>query len=228
LLSYLDVFDLFDVLERDWELFGHALIGQTVQCGRVSELRQIRHRIAHCRGPHPDDLGRIEQTLRDLEPGGLEAAVAFNDREIPGTDLDDPVVDGWIRRAHPDARRLIDHAESNYGISFRLGFSRRPWADSYREGKPVSRREGYFWHALFVLHSEGIEPRNLWNDHYLAKPSARDALVLVCIPRSRRPATHIQRYRRLLRLGHQREQDELGTWHPRGRPEPVAGPGRPP
>ena len=37
------------------------------------------------------------------------------------------------------------------------------------------------WHALFVLHSEGIEPRNLWNDHYIAKPSARNALVLVCL-----------------------------------------------
>jgi hypothetical protein len=131
LLSYLDVFDLFNVLERHWDLFGHALIGQTVWRGRIRELRQIRHRIAHCRRPHPDDLGRVEQTLRDLEPGGVQAALAFNDREIPGTDLDDPVVDSWVRRAHPDARRLIDHAESSYDISFRLGFSCRPWADGY-------------------------------------------------------------------------------------------------
>jgi Swt1-like HEPN len=181
LLSYLDVFDLFDLLERQWDLFSHALIDKTVWQGRVRELRQIRHRIAHCRRPHPDDLRRVEQTLRDLEPGGLRAAVSFNDREVPARDLDDPVVEGWLREAHPDARRLVAHAESSYDISFRLGFSRRPWAGSYREDQAISGREGYLWHAIFILHSDGIEPENLWNDHYLTKPATRDRLVLLCM-----------------------------------------------
>jgi len=181
LLSYLDVFDLFDLLERHWDLFSHALIDRTVWQGRVRELRQIRHRIAHCRRPHPDDLRRIEQTLRYLEPGGLRAALSFNDLEVPDGDLDDPVVEGWLRAAHRDARRLVAHAESSYDISFRLAFSHRPWADSYREGQAISGREGYLWHAIFVLHSEGIEPENLWNDHYLAKPATRNTLVLLCM-----------------------------------------------
>ncbi len=181
LLNYLDVFDLFDLLERHWVLFSHALIDQTVWQGRITELRQIRHRIAHCRRPHPDDLRRIEQTLRDLEPGGLRAAMSFNDREVPDEDLDDPVVAGWLRAAHPDARRLVAHAESSYDISFRLAFSHRPWAISYLDGQAISGREGYLWHAIFVLHSEGIEPENLWNDHYLAKPATRNRLVLLCM-----------------------------------------------
>ena len=179
-LSYLDVFDLFDLIEREWDVFQDALLDKDVWHGRTKELRQIRHRSAHCRRPHVDDLSGIEQTLRDLEKGAFRALAHFNRREMPDPALDDPLVDMWARDAHPTARRLIKHAESNYDVSFRLNFSRRPWAPLYGEGSVISGRPGYLWHAVFTLHRDGYEMPFFWNDSYVDRPTVKDEIVFAC------------------------------------------------
>jgi hypothetical protein len=180
LLSYLDVFDLFDLIDEHWDLFKASLIDKEVWPGRTKELRQIRHRIAHCRRPHVDDLSRIEQFMRDLEQGAFRAVTAFNDQAVPNSELDDPVVAGWRRCEHADARRLVEHAESNYEVYFSLAFSRRPWAEPYRRGASISGRPGYLWHANFILHGEGLEVPELWNDYYLARPTTKNSIVYLC------------------------------------------------
>jgi hypothetical protein len=75
ILSYLDVFTLFELIDRNWDLFRSSLIDQQVWDGRIVELRQIRHRISHCPRPHLDESTRIAQTLRDIEQGALQAVV---------------------------------------------------------------------------------------------------------------------------------------------------------
>ncbi len=180
ILSYLDVFDLFDLIDSHWEIFELSLIDQQVWLGRIKELRQIRHRNAHCRRPHADDLARIEQTLRDLESGTFKAVAAFNRRGWPDGDLDDPLVEKWVRRSHGTAQRLIDHAASNYGVDFELNFSHRTWAPDYQDGEPISGQAGYLWHALFVLHNDGIDLKYLWNDTALRRPAIRERLVYLC------------------------------------------------
>lgn len=59
-LAFLDVGKLFEIIDKEWHLFEPSLIGQREWHGRVDELRTIRHRMAHCRRPHDDDLNRIE------------------------------------------------------------------------------------------------------------------------------------------------------------------------
>jgi hypothetical protein len=179
-LSYLDVFDLFDLIESEWGIFECSLLDREVWHGRTKELRQIRHRSAHCRRPHVDELGRIEQTLRDLEKGAFHALSSFNNREVPVRTLDDPLVQLWMRDGHPTARRLIDHAESNYHVSFRLNFSRRPWAAPYEEGAPVSGNPGYLWHAAFTLHGGGYEMPFFWGDSYVDRASVKDEILFAC------------------------------------------------
>jgi hypothetical protein len=49
------------------------------------------------------------------------------------------------------------------------------------DGQTISGREGYLWHAVFILRSDGIEPENLWSDHYLARPDIRNRLVFLCM-----------------------------------------------
>jgi hypothetical protein len=59
ILSYLDVYDLFDLVDQYWDIFEPSLLDKQVWLGRAKELRQIRHRSAHCRRPHIDDVTRI-------------------------------------------------------------------------------------------------------------------------------------------------------------------------
>jgi hypothetical protein len=178
-LAYLDFGPLLDLLKQHWPLVGYALVeDEAVWSGRAVELRKIRNRIAHCRRPHADDLSRVEQTLRDLDQGAFKAVAAFNRQRQPVHGLDDPVVAGWIRNEHPDARRLRQHAESQYDVSFILRYSRRPWADRRSEDEPVTGRAGYFWHAVWYVRSGQLDLRGLWEDSYLDRH--RDLLVYVC------------------------------------------------
>jgi hypothetical protein len=179
-LAYLDVYDLFDLIDEHWDLFEISLIDADVWHGRTKELRQIRHRIAHCRRPHIDDLSRIEQCLRDLEHGAFSAVTYFNNQTRPDPDLDDPVVVAWAREGHPDARRLIKHAAQNYEVYFRLAYSRRPWSQRRVKGTPITGRPGYLWHAIFNIRDDGFEVADLWNDHDISRPATRDSIVYLC------------------------------------------------
>jgi hypothetical protein len=110
-LAYADASALFKVTLENWDLFENALLSKNVWTGRIEELRAIRNRIGHCRRPHSDDLGRLEQTLRDLNGGALAATSAFNRQWIANENWKDAVVDGWLRHQHATAVRLIKHAE---------------------------------------------------------------------------------------------------------------------
>lgn len=163
-LAYLDAGPLLnDVITDDWELYADALIDKDAWKGRVVELRQIRHRIGHCRRPHQDDLARLEQTLRDIDAGAFRAVAAYNRGTKPDRRLDDPLVDAWVGGSHPDAARLLKHAQSNYDIQFHLRYSRRPWAEQRERDEPITTRSGYLWHAQFVG-SRPVDIRKLWCD----------------------------------------------------------------
>lgn len=178
-LAYLDVGDLLKVVDDNWNLFEPALLDRGVWPGRVEELRKIRNRIGHCRRPHPDDLGRLEQTLRDLEPGAFRAAAAFNRQSRPEQSLADPVVEAWVRGRHEVAARLIGHAEQQYDTRFMLRYSRRLWADNRDTDDPITGRPGYIWHACWVIGSSFVDLDSFWNDYL---DDSQDLILLVCAP----------------------------------------------
>lgn len=164
-LAYLDYSQLIQVIAEHWDQFGYALFEQRAWEGRQVELTQIRHRIGHLRTPHRDDLGRLEQTLRDLERGTFIALASYNGRHGPNPDrYYDPVTAGWIGGTHPIAD-LLDHADRQYDTRFHLTASRRPWASwpDDLDGAP-----GVLWHATFYMSSRTVEPATLWHDSYVA------------------------------------------------------------
>ena len=177
-LAYLDVFRLFEVLESDWDIFTKALIEREVWSGRVIELQKIRNRIGHCRRPHADDLTRLEQTLRDLEPGAFGAVAAFNRTYVPDKRLRDPLVRAWVIEQHEDAARLVDHANRQYDTRFVLRYSKRPWSTLRKKTDVISGVEGYIWHATWVLASSYLNLRDFWADSYL--DNHRDLIMFVC------------------------------------------------
>lgn len=162
LMAHLDVFDLLALVEKDWEVFEPSLFGpKHVWLGRVDEIRHLRHRLAHCRQPHRDDLARLEQFMRDIEPGAWRSVNAFVDSKRPHRDLSDPVVEAWVRHNHPDARRLVNHADQSYHAKCLLGYTVRPWA-SAPGGTPISGQAGIFWNASFTLGKQQLWPDDLW------------------------------------------------------------------
>jgi hypothetical protein len=162
LLAYLDYSQLLDLIDRNWGIFAYALLEKRSWIGRQEELKRIRHRIGHVRRAHVDDLNRIEQTLRDLELGAFRACSSYNRQAMPDSDDDHPIVKGWIREEHPDAERLIDHADRNYDTRLRVRVSKRPWG-GWQD--TLAGSTGLLWHAdFYVTGNRGIDVRKLWNE----------------------------------------------------------------
>lgn len=159
-VAYLDYSQLLRVIDDEWTLFEKALFARSAWDGRQAELKQIRHRIAHVRRPAADDVNRIELLLRDLEGGAFTTIADYNSRFSPRPDdRNDPVADGWITRRHRDARRLVDHAQAQYGTTLQIRCSFRPWASPRND-----LRAGKLWHADFFLSDRGVDIGELWRD----------------------------------------------------------------
>lgn len=160
-LAYLDVFDLFSLIDEHWELFEPVLLPRARWDGLVDALRPLRNRIAHCRRPHPDDVDRIEQLLRDLERGARCFYGAYVGKRRADAYADDPVVRGWVAGEHSVAKRLLGHADRQYDVRFRLECTVRPWGEL-----PVSQTltgtPGAIWHARWSLGTDEVEPAELW------------------------------------------------------------------
>jgi hypothetical protein len=171
-LAYLDFPKLSDLMISEWEIFKTVLPRQETWKSHASELNMVRRRVAHLRLSHPDDLSRLEQALRDLERGAFIALASYNSRwPAQATDPTDPLIDGWVKKNHPDARRLIAHADSQYEVTFDLRESRRPWAKQKAPGP------GKLWHAEFYSRRSPIDLAKLWRNGYFSK--ARELVIHV-------------------------------------------------
>lgn len=174
-LAYLDYSQLLSVIEAHWDQFEYALLETRSWQGRQEELKRVRHRIGHIRKPHRDDLARIEQTLRDLERGAFIACAAYSKRTVPRAEqFKDAMTVGWILQEHPTARRLIRHADNQYGVGLEVGVSRRPWA-SWPED--LENAQGLFWHADFYMRDRAVDVRALWNEIRGIRPLVVHMLV---------------------------------------------------
>lgn len=174
LLAYLDTSALFRLIgdARLWPYFSRSLLPRVRWDGLVDQLTALRNRNAHVRRPHPDDLARIEQALRDIEPGAGVALSAFAQQTRWWESKGDPVARAWVDAEHDDARRLIEHARRSYATDFALHSSRRPWAPE--PSAAISGVAGYFWHAQWVFREGGFVPmRTFWDDDHLYEQTRR-------------------------------------------------------
>ena len=160
-LAYLDYKQLLMLIGENWQQFASALIHRSAWDGRQEELLRVRHRIGHMRRPHPDDLSRIEQTLRDLERGAFIACASYNRQSMPDMATSgDAVTAGWLRQEHP-AARLIEHASRRYDTELVIRTSRRPWAELSAD---LTHAPGILWHVGFFMRNRRIDVCDLWND----------------------------------------------------------------
>jgi hypothetical protein len=67
---------LFD--RKLWKLFLPYLTTKQLVRAKFIELMPIRHRIAHCRALHPDDLARVEHVMKDFDQGFWTFCTSYN------------------------------------------------------------------------------------------------------------------------------------------------------
>jgi hypothetical protein len=173
--SQFDVGALLDLIDLHWDQcqFGIGL-PKAVWLGRVKELVPIRHRLAHCRRPHVDDVVRIDQLLRDLEPAANRVLRAYTDWSEVDAGMADPVVDDSVRLQHEDAH-LVEHGRERCGIDFSLRAVSLPGATLV--GSSVTGSPGWFW----VMHAY-IREGGLFIDDYLRNNGVQNLMAM---------ATHI-------------------------------------
>ncbi len=175
LLAYADVSHLFQLIENRWELFEPLLPPLRRWQGLTDELRDLRNRNAHCRRPHRDDVARIEQALRDLELGAQRFYVTYLDTRAL-RDSRDPMARAWITRRHEAAERLIGHAQRQYDVRLRLGYSARSWS-AWPEEDRVTGTPGVLWHAKWILGPNDLSIADLWHERSRRADPADDLLV---------------------------------------------------
>jgi hypothetical protein len=160
-LAHVDVGGLFELILERWEECSHGIgLPADVWRGRTAEIVPIRHRMAHCRRPHADDAVRIEQLLRDLEPAANLALRQYVRWWEPSPELEDPIIDDWVRLRHPVAQRLVEHGARNKGIIFDLMTARLPWAD---KAERITGTPGWFWVMHVVLRERQIYIDDYWS-----------------------------------------------------------------
>ena len=173
LLAHLDVSALLDLISTYWQQCESGLgVPAAIWQGRIEEVKPIRHRIAHCRRPHADDVDRLEQLLRDIEPAAGATLRSYTRWWEPTySDDDDVIVRDWVDLDLPDAHRLVPHGHDNKGIHFSLMCSRLRWAE---ETSTITGAPGWFW----VMHVY-LRDCSLYIDDYLRESSVTRGLPLV-------------------------------------------------
>lgn len=78
-LSYAQLAKLTELIDRHWQCFSVYFPPRDLWLTKIKEVAQIRHRVAHFRIGHKDDLPRLKQFLRDIDQGFWRFCTSYND-----------------------------------------------------------------------------------------------------------------------------------------------------
>lgn len=78
-LSYAQLSQLLKLIGGHWDCFATYFPPKSLWEAKLQEISQIRHRTAHFRVGHADDLARLKQFLRDIDKGFWRFCTSYND-----------------------------------------------------------------------------------------------------------------------------------------------------
>lgn len=78
-LSYAQLSTLTKLIDANWDCFSAYFPPKAIWDAKLQEVSQIRHRVAHFRVGHEDDLARLKQFLRDIDTGFWRFCTSYND-----------------------------------------------------------------------------------------------------------------------------------------------------
>lgn len=134
-LSFIQLSELQRVVTDHWDLFETYFPPKTIWEAKLEEVVAIRHRIAHFRSLHQDDLPRVRQFLRDIDQGFWRFCTSCNDAQPVLPQTKDPVVAhflpfdlfAWTEVGDKQWAR-IGHADQSERLAMTVEILRMPWA----------------------------------------------------------------------------------------------------
>lgn len=143
-LSYSQLAKLITLVDANWDCFAIYLPPKPIWTTKLQEIMQIRHRVAHFRVGHTDDLARVKQFLRDIDMGFWRFCTSYNDATPVLPQSSDPVTAHFLPL---DPLPWVEFEEKRWaqigvrdkslpvGLSVRV--QRRPWASKLlKPGEP--------------------------------------------------------------------------------------------
>lgn len=134
-LSYSQLSDLMALIREHWACFEPYLPPQALWEAKVSEISQIRHRIAHFRVGHADDYQRLRQFLRDIDQGFWTFCTNYNAGGPILPQSDDPVTTHFLEldpipwsEIEPRKWAQVGHVDRSPVIGMTVQVITRPWA----------------------------------------------------------------------------------------------------
>lgn len=164
-LSYSQLSRLIALIDAHWDCFANYLPPRSIWTAKLQEIAQIRHRVAHFRTGHVDDLSRLKQFLRDIDKGFWRFCTSYNDAEPVLPQSSDPVTAHFLPL---DPLPWVEFEEKKWaqigmrdksmpvGLSVRA--QRRPWASKpLKPGEPGHLYDFY----MFAQDGRGYEMKRL-------------------------------------------------------------------
>lgn len=149
-LSYVPLEELCRIVEEDWNLFEHFLPQKLLWQAKIHEVAHVRHRVLHFRQCHQNDLQRVTQLLRDLDPGVMRFCTSYNTAIPLFPQSEDPVVDHfveldpfpWTLVGEKQIARLgTADPDALFGMTIEV--IRRPWYTGSK--KPAAGNQGLLY-----------------------------------------------------------------------------------
>lgn len=148
-LSYCQLSERSRIICDNWRLFESYLPPKTMWEARLEEILQIRHRVAHFRSGHEDDLHRVLQFLRDLDKGFWRFCTSYNEATPILLPTGDSVTAKFLEldpfpynEVEKHTRARVGMADPRATIGVTVEVIHRPWAD---KTVPIPGNPGRFY-----------------------------------------------------------------------------------
>lgn len=148
-LSFIQLSELQRVITDHWSLFEAYLPPKTIWEAKLEEVVAIRHRIAHFRSLHQDDLPRVKQFLRDIDQGFWRFCTSYNNSHPVLPQMNDPVVAHFLpfdlfawSEIDDNQWARNGHADPSERFTMTVEILRMPWATW---SEPIAGQRGFLY-----------------------------------------------------------------------------------
>lgn len=161
-LSYAQFSEIRRLISEEWRLFAPFLPPKNIWEAKLEEVAQIRHRVAHFRLGHEDDLRRVIQLLRDIDQGFWRFCTSYNDPRPVLPHSDDPVVEHFLpldllpwQEVEKQKWTRVGFIDSQAAMTVTVEVLLRPWATW---STPVAGKDGMLYEVtIYIRHIRHLE-----------------------------------------------------------------------
>jgi hypothetical protein len=160
-LSYAQFSKIITLIDAYWDCFSVYFPPKPLWTAKLQEVAQIRHRVAHFRVGHEDDLARVKQFLRDIDKGFWRFCTSYNEMHPILPQTSDPVAEHFLPldplpwgEFESGKWAQVGFRDKSLPVGLSVRAQRRPWAGNALEaGKPGHLYDLY----LFAQDGRGFD-----------------------------------------------------------------------